>query len=168
MTSDGAGSSEGESAESSKGGRPAKDFSDLSKRSRDRSTAPLREENSGEKLLHAAAIKLRDEGQGDFASVIAECQESPTRPSKFRRLSGVADALDSIPKNNVTLPTKISPKAALAFVLGQNLTKENYIALRVISKQSNAGIWLAYQHVLKARDAVDEPLEVSESAQMAN
>ena len=95
-------------AGSSKSGRPAKDFSDLSKRSRHRSTAPLREENSGEKLLHAAAIKLCDEGQGDFASVIAECQESPTSPSKYRRLSGVADALDSIPKNNVTLPTKIS------------------------------------------------------------
>ena len=114
-------------------------------------------------------IKLRDEGQGDFASVIAECQESPTRPSKFRRLSGVADALDSIPKSNVTLPTKISPEAALAFVLGQNLTKENYIALRIISKQSNADIWPAYQHVLKAKEKCrPDNIHYSETAVKVN
>ena len=148
----GAGSSKGKGAETSKGGRPAKDFSELSKRSRDRSTVSLRGENSGEKLLHAATVKLRDDGQGDFASIIADCQQSPTRPAKLRRLSGAADSLDRVPKTNIALPTPVSPEAAAAFLLGQNLTKETYIAMRTISKENNADIWPPYPQVAGVKE----------------
>ena len=140
------------SATPKKGGRPPKEFADLTNRAQNRSTAPLREENSCEKLLHAATVKLREEGKSSLASLIQDANKSPTRPAKILRISGIADTFDRVPKIDIHLPSKILPQAALAFILQHNMTKGAYVALRLISKQNSADIWPSYKEVLKAKE----------------
>ena len=70
-------------SKSTSGGRPAKEFEELSTRSRDRVTAPLREQNTGEKLLHASMMNLREEGKTGLVHLINDANQSPTRPAKF-------------------------------------------------------------------------------------
>ena len=131
-----------------KGGRPPKEFSLLGKRSRDRSTAPLREQNTGEKLLHAAKINLKAEGKAGLVKVIDEADRSPTRSAKLIRLSGIADKLDKVPKKDLSLPTKVSEAEAVAYILGFNVKKEAYMKMRLISLAKNSDIWPVWDKIL--------------------
>ena len=122
-------------------------------------------QNTAEKLLHAAKTKLREEGKGDLVNLIDDANTSPSRPAKLRRLSGIADSLDQIPKKPITLPTQISVKAALAYLLEHNLTKEAYIALRAISLEHGANIWPSYHLLLdEKKECRPNNVQYSETA----
>ena len=75
----------------------SKDFFELSKSSKYRTTAELRAANETSKIVHAAKTALRKDGKTDLAFVIEEAEKSPTRAAKIRRLSGIADSLEKAP-----------------------------------------------------------------------
>ena len=127
--------------------RKKKPFSELSDRSKRRETAELRKENPTTKLLQAAKTALKNEGEYDFAFVMEKAGETPTRASKLRRLSGLADAMETVPTTPLSLPTKISPTDGLIHLFHSNMTQEAYISNRLISKEHGADIWPSYVKV---------------------
>ena len=137
---------------SSKPGRPSRDFCELSKRSRDRSTVGLREENDSQKLLHAAKISLRTDGNKDLAFVMDEAVKSPTRAKKLRCLSDIAEKIVTVPEKPISLPQKISPSDALAHILENDLTKTAYNNMKQISKEHHADIWPNYNKIVEAKN----------------
>ena len=84
--------------------------------------------------------------------MIDETVKSPQRATKLRRLSGVADKLDSVPAKPIILPRKVSPIDALAFLLSTNMTKEAYVSMRLFSKSHGADIWPPYDEILAAKE----------------
>ena len=138
------------SSSSTSAGRPSKEFSDLTKRSRDRSTSHLRSENEADKLIHAATVAVKGINN-DAAFVFQETVKTPTHASKLRRLSGIADAMTEVPSKPVSLPTKMSSEAGLAHLLENNWTKDSYINTHLLSKECNADIWPTYDNVLEAK-----------------
>lgn len=129
----------------------SKDFSELSKSSKNRVTAKLRASNVAPKLVHAAKTALRSEGQNDLAFVIEEAGKSPGRAAKIRRLSGVAESLDEAPRRNISLPSKISAEDGLVHLFQTDQTRDAYIETRVISKSHGADIWPPYADIQAAK-----------------
>ena len=76
--------------------------------------------------------------------MIEELGKSPARASKFRRLSGIAESMDSVSNKELALPTKISDDDALAHLFFTNMTSQAYIQTRLMSKSNNANIWPVY------------------------
>ena len=69
-------------------GRPQLKYSEKSERSKRRQAANLSmsEHNETNLLVQAASISARKQGQVDLAVVLKESIESPSRPSKIRKL----------------------------------------------------------------------------------
>eukprot|EP00096_Caligus_rogercresseyi_P010918 TRINITY_DN4121_c1_g1_i3.p1 TRINITY_DN4121_c1_g1~~TRINITY_DN4121_c1_g1_i3.p1 ORF type:complete len:464 (-),score=57.80 TRINITY_DN4121_c1_g1_i3:214-1605(-) len=134
-----------------KGVAPKKEFGNLSRSQQNRSTANLRAENESSKLLHAAKTALRNDGKEDMAVVIEEASKSPTRPSKIRRLSGIASSLDKAPPRDLALPTKISDDDALAHLFYTDMTRDAYVANRLMCKSHGADIWPPYGNLQEAK-----------------
>ena len=130
---------------------PRKSFFELSKRSKDRGTAELRASHETSKLVHATKSSLKSDGNHDLAFVISEAEKSPTRATKLRRLSGIAESLEKVPSTPLSLPKKIADEDALAHFFHADLTKEAYVANRLISKDHGADIWPTYNDVLAAK-----------------
>ena len=101
--------------------------------------------------MHASQVSLREKGKNDAAFMVNEIVKSPAHATKLRRLSGIADAMDTAPPKPIMLPSPISPETALSFILENNLTKEAYVNMRLISKLHNSDIWPLYDDVLKAK-----------------
>ena len=101
--------------------------------------------------MHASQISLREEGKVDASFMVNEVVKSPAHATKLRRLSEIADAMDSAPSKPIMLPSIISPDEALSFILENNLTKEAYVNIRLISKQHHSDIWPVYEDVLRAK-----------------
>ena len=131
--------------------RKVKPFDELSKRSKNRLTEELRTSNEASKLVHAASSSLRAAGRSDFAQVISEADKSPTRAKKFRRLSGIADSMESVPRAPLSLPQRISDEDALVHLFHTNMTKEAYISNRLMCKKYGADIWPPYQGPLAVK-----------------
>ena len=131
--------------------RKTKEFSELSRSQKNRSTAELRAANDTEKLLHAAQVSLKTSGQSDLATVIDEANSSPSRAAKFRRLSGAAESLEKVPRKDVKLPVKISSEDGLVHLFYTDMPEEAYTSTRLTSKAQNADIWPSYKNVLAAK-----------------
>ena len=131
--------------------RKTKDFLELSKRSKNRETAELRASNETAKLVHAVKSSLKQDGESDLAFVISEASKSPTRATKFRRLSGAAESMEKVPSAPVSLPRKISADDALAHLLHSKLTQDSYVDNRLMCKSHGADIWPTYHDVLAAK-----------------
>ena len=131
--------------------RSSKPFFELSKHSKDRSTEELRDSNESSKLVHAAKSALKREGRNDMAFVIGEASKSPSRATKIRHLSGIADSLEKIPKAKVQLPKKISPTDALVLLFHTDQKKEAYNATRLLSKEHEADIWPTYDDIKEVK-----------------
>ena len=131
---------------------PRKEFSDLSQSQKNRATAELRATHESEKLLHAAKSALKRDGKADVAAVIEEATTSPSRATKYRRLSGIASSLEKPPRQPLSLPTKMTAEESLAHLFHANMTKEAYVSTRLLSKSYGADIWASYKDVLKAKE----------------
>ena len=83
--------------------------------------------------------------------MVEEAVKSPTRATKLRRLSGLAEEMDAVPSRSISLPKKIPPSQALGHILENNHTKDAYVNMRLMSKEFNADIWPTYDAVLEAK-----------------
>lgn len=81
-------------------------------------------------LVHAAATAARKQGNLDMTAVLQKTLVSPTRPSKIRKL---CDA-------SYQKPIALTADEALAFLLENNFTKEQYNAIRRENKSRNCDI----------------------------
>ena len=137
--------------------RKSKDFTKLSKSSKNRLTSELRASNETSKLMHATKTALKTDGKNDLAFVIDEAAKSPGRALKFRRLSGVAASLNeetsrsSLSRSNLSLPTKIAADDALAHLFYTDMGKDAYVRNRLMSKSHGADIWPTYNEIRAAK-----------------
>ena len=121
-------------------GRPQLKYSEKSERSKRRQAANLSmsQHNETNMLVQAASISARKQGQVDLAVVLKESIESPSRPSKIRKLY----------VDDVKAPIVMSDEEALAFLLENNFSKSQYCSIRTESKQRNANIYPPYDNIL--------------------
>ena len=121
-------------------GRRQLKYSEKSERSKRRQAANLSmsEHNETNLLVQAASISARKQGQVDLAVVLKESIESPSRPSKIRKLY----------VDDVKAPIVMSDEEALAFLLEKNFSKSQYCSIRTESKQRNANIYPLYDNIL--------------------
>ena len=131
---------------------PRKDFSDLSKSQKDRSTAELRASHDSDKLLHAAKSVLKRDGKADVAAVIDDATTSPSRATKLRRLSGIAGSLEKTPRKPLSMPTKMTGDECLAHLFYTGMSKEAYVSTRLLSKSHGADIWASYNELIEAKN----------------
>ena len=125
----------------------SKEFFELSKLSKNRVTAKLRDSNETPKLVHATKTALKKEGKSDLAFIIDEAGKSPGRAAKIRRLSGAAESMEQAPRRDVSLPTKISADDGLVHLFHTNVTQDAYVSTRLMSKEHGADIWPTYGDV---------------------
>ena len=122
-----------------------KDFSELSKRSKNRATEELRASTESSQLIHATQASLKKDGKGDVAFLLSEAEKSPTRATKLRRLSGIASSLEKVPSAPLSLPQRVSNEDALAHLFFTNMTREAYTSTRLVSKEHGADVWPSYK-----------------------
>lgn len=125
-------------------GRPPLDFSEKSERSKRRQAANLSmsENNQTNLLVTAASMSARKEGQVDLAVVLKETIESPSRPSKIRKLC----------HQDIKSPISMSEEEALAFILENDFSKRQYCNIRLESKRRNSDIYPSYNKVLAVKN----------------
>lgn len=121
-----------------KAGRPPKEFSDLSERSKRRKTQDLREQGSLDELMYAAQMKQRSEGNLDLCKIMKDVTLTPTRASKYRKV------MSSSQKCNVK---KHSPSQALSIFVEANLTRRQYEVIQ----SANKNIYPCYSLIQTAK-----------------
>lgn len=124
-----------------KTGRPQLTFSQKSNRSKRRHIMELskKQNNEAEPLVLAAAMAARKSDQLNLAVVLKETVSSPTRASKLRKLVSTA------------APVKLSADEALAFLLENNFSKEQYCNIRHESKIRNYDIYPLYKDLTHSK-----------------
>ncbi|KAL4126307.1 hypothetical protein QTP88_010529 [Uroleucon formosanum] len=80
--------------------------------------------------------KLHKSGRRNVASVLNEALRTPKRASKIKRV---------LSNYNKLKPVPYSPAEALAFLIENKLTKEQYINIRIGSKKRNCNIYPSYE-----------------------
>lgn len=139
-------------------GRPRLIFSDMSDRSKRREAAELStsKQNETDLLLRAACVSARKGGKNDLAVVLKETMQSPTRPSKLRKLC----------HKDAKKPVALSDEEALAFLLENNFSKRQYCNIRMENKQRNCNIFPSYKRILAVK-AMCRPNDVVVSERVA-
>ena len=60
---------------------------------------------------------------------------------------------------------KLAPSEELAFLLNQNLTKAQYLAIRSTCKENGADIWPSYHEILAAKsDSRPKDVEITDNS----
>ncbi|CAH0552472.1 unnamed protein product [Brassicogethes aeneus] len=118
-------------------GRPSKEFSELSDRSKRRQTMELRLNVLLDKLTYATQMSQRAAGNNDTAKILIT--NSPTMAAKFRRSASVNSQTNTTHKH--------TPQEALAILVEANLTMSQYEVIH----QANRDIYPCYKYVQKAK-----------------
>lgn len=133
------------SASCSSLGRPRLSYNRKSERSRRREASTIINEcnhhPSPEALIHAASSAARAAGNLDLAVVLNQILQRPSFPSQIREFLS----------NTKTMPKSYTPEEALSFLLDNNLSKSQYMNIRLGSKQRNADIYPPYAAILKTK-----------------
>lgn len=126
-----------------KKGRPHVDYSDGSERHKRKLASNLssQQENNAMLLVHAASISAQSSKNNDLKYVLKEAAASPSRPSKIRKRLTV----------DLKTPLPLSPEEALAFLVENDLTKQQYINMRDLNKARNCDIYPAYYKLLECK-----------------
>lgn len=146
---------------SSSMGRPRKDFPEKSERSKRRDAENLSKSHRHETelLVRAAAVSAHRQKNTDMAVVLKETIASPTRPSKIRKITFSSDKT----------PIRFTPDEALAFLLENDLTKNQYQNIRRESKMRNADIYPLYRDVTASKvKCRPDFVEISEEKAMVS
>lgn len=107
-------------------GRPMKDFSELSERSKRRKTEELRNQATSEELTFAACMSQRASGDTNAAELIKKITETPTSATKIKKVIASAE--------KCTIK-KLSPSKALALFVEADLTRSQYETIQSFSKE---------------------------------
>lgn len=120
-------------------GRPKKLFTETSIRSKQRQSAVIGKICTTPEITFIAKSKLYKSGRRTLANLLEEGASTPKRALKMKK------AL----KTKKVIP--FSPQEALAFILDNKLTKQQYINIRCDAIKRNANIYPAYEHIKKAK-----------------
>lgn len=124
-------------------GRPSLSYHQKSDRSKRRLVSKIVSEcdQDPDMLVHAASSAARVSGNSDLAAVLKQMGRIPSLSSKIRKTLS----------NPQKLPVAYSPDEALSFLLDNNLSKSQYMNMRIGSKERNADIYPPYATILKAK-----------------
>jgi hypothetical protein len=107
-------------------GRPQKQFSDASDRSKRRKTEDVRNTMDVELLIHATQLKLRSSGKRDASQVLKAITSSPTRATKYKK---------AFASQQEKIQTKMTSVSALAMFVEAGLSRRQYEMIRNTQKQ---------------------------------
>ncbi|KAL4088601.1 hypothetical protein QTP88_015577 [Uroleucon formosanum] len=106
-------------------------------------------------VLSAAKSKLYKKGQRSAASLFKDSSSSPNRAKKIK--SAYKDA-------NKNCPVPYTPDEALAFMIDNKLTKQQYINIRLGSKKRNCDIYPSYENIiLEKNNCYPSNIDITES-----
>lgn len=131
------------STSSSGVGRPIKDFSLSSEKTKRRRIQVLKEVAAPEEIIFAAKTVLRGQGKRAAADIVSQATKcSPERPRKIRRIFKKSSKLKGV------LP--YTEDEALALLIDARMTKNSYHRMRMGAKKHNA------QHLYPSYDRIRE------------
>lgn len=135
-----------------KSGRPTKDFSSSSDRSKRRKMQHLLNTYDTEELAFAAGVSARESGKRDAANIIQEVAvASPKRSTKYKK----AVRLLSAPK----MQQPYSPDEALALFIFEKLSVHQYKTMQMEAVERGYDIYPSYYYLAKAKKYCYPPLE---------
>lgn len=106
-------------------------------------------------MIQATQTSLHSTGNRTAANLLKESIKTPTRALKIKK------AYD----NSVNLIIPYTNDEALAFFLDNNLTKQQYINIRLSAKKKNVNIYPTYEQILEAkRKCYPKNIQVKETA----
>lgn len=111
---------------SNKTGRPAKEFNELSDRSKRRRTEGIRKDVSTEELTYAASVSQRASGNVTASKMINEMTSTPTRAKKFKKI------IDSSKENKIT---KLSVEKSLSLFIDGGFSRRQWELLHSTCKE---------------------------------
>lgn len=131
----------------SKKGRPGLLFDEMSSRSQRRVVAEIsaQQQHDPNRILMACRHAARLSGDTDLFAVIKHIQESSSTVIKKQ--------LEE-PKVSIK---KLTADQALAYLLDQGLSKDNYVSMRLLVQGQGADIFPAYNHVRAAKELCRPP-----------
>lgn len=98
-------------------------------------------------LTYAVTSKLHKSGKRTTALLFKELTFSPNRALKMRK---------SLKNTHISLPIPYSPNEAVAFIMDNNLTKNQYTNIRIGFKARNSNIYPSYDKVLISKNNVTQ------------
>lgn len=130
---------------SSTSGRPRMQFAEMSDRSKRRVAAELSKStaNDTDLLMQASVMSARKSNKKDLVAVIKKTIETPTRPTKIRKMLLKSDKR----------PVVLTDEEALAFFLENKFTKKQYCNIRLECKHRNTDIYPSYMRLLAAKSS---------------
>lgn len=125
-------------------GRPVKMFMESSERTKRRKMNDLITSSnmSSPKILYAAYSKFQQHGQRSIVQHFKEVTSSPSRVFKIKNAIKKSNTMELIP---------YTADEALAFFVENNLTKQQYINIRLSAKNRNVDIYPSYASSIDAR-----------------
>ncbi|KAI4466571.1 hypothetical protein MML48_2g00000188 [Holotrichia oblita] len=126
-------------------GRPQKEFSQSSEKTKRRRIKLLKENSSPQELVFAAKSVLRDEGKRAAADVVSYATEySPERPVKIRKVYK-----ESFKSTGIVPYTE---DEGLALMVSTRMTKDSYHKIRLGAKIHNAqNLYPSYDKIIEAK-----------------
>jgi len=141
--------------EQKKTGRPLKEFSECSERTKRQKVLPLVKSYSSPELVLALSTKFQKSGQRSASLLLNDSLTSPTRAIKIRNVVNNVD-------HNKIIP--YTANEALAFLIDNKLTKQQYLNIRLGAKKKNCDIYPPYSSILEAKKkCYPDDLHISES-----
>lgn len=142
---------------SSKAGRPNVSYTNAKYRLKRKLASDLSCENNDDVdfLIHAATVAAKKSKQSDLAFILKKTAQQADQ-------SEIRKAVTS--KKPEAVP--LTPEEALAFLLENDLSKRQYINMRLLNKERNCNIYPSYEEVIKCK-LLCRPKEISVSESLA-
>jgi len=112
-------------------GRPSKEFSECSERTKRQKVLPLVKSYSSQELVLALSTKFQKSGKRSSALLLNNSLASPTRATKIKNV------ITNVDHNKII--TYIANEA-LAFLIKNKLTKQQYLNISLGAKKKNCDI----------------------------
>jgi len=103
-------------------GRPKKNFETCTERIKKQKISNVVISFTSLELTYAVTSKLHKSGKRSAALLFKELTSSPNRALKMRK---------SLKNTNISLPIPYSPNEAVAFIMDNNSTKNQYIHIQI-------------------------------------
>lgn len=112
-------------------GRPITKFNECVDRTKNKKIQPLIKSYTSPELTHAVCTKFQKSGNRSMGKLLKEANTTPTRAKKI---------LKTYKNTNNLKPVPYTEDEALAFLIENKLSKQQYINIRLGSKKRNCDI----------------------------
>jgi len=135
--------------------RPLKEFSECSERTKRQKVLSLVKSYSSPELVMALSTKFQKSGHRSASLLLNDSLTSPTRAIKIRNV------INNVGHNKIIPYTA---NEALAFLIENKLTKQQYLNIRLGAKKKNFDLYPLYSSILEAKKkCYPDDLHISES-----